>query len=117
MWQNNAGFGIVLRWIDFSNHWFFTMETGGANARLYERVLGTAYQRATVAVSTPANYWTRLRVVDLGSIIRCYVEDSLVLAHSTTPESPARVGVQTNSASSGVHRCRRFVVHRRGSVV
>jgi hypothetical protein len=117
IWQNNSGHGIVFRYTDANNHWFFTMETTGTNARLYERVGGTATQKGTIATTTPENVWHRLRVVDLGTLIRCYVEGALVLGVAASAPSAKSVGVQLSNGASAIQRCRRFVVHRRGAVV
>lgn len=117
MWQGNAGLGLVLRYVDASNHLFVASETNGTNLRLYQRTSGTATQLATAGAAMSAGTYHRLRVLDNGGVIRVYLEGVQVFSHTLAASTTGRVGFQGVSGNGAAHRCRRFTVARRSTVV
>lgn len=112
-----SGVAILLRVVDASNFLMFTVETAGANARLYKVVAGVATQLATAAVSIALNSWNTLRVEVTDTLIRGYVNSTVAIgyilaagAEASTFTSPTRHGVGLNAQSGGLHYCRRFLV-------
>lgn len=118
-WQGaQAGFGIILRWVDSSNFMYFTVETGGTALRLYKVVSGTTTSVAGPATEAlVASAWHRFALSARSGRVVCYTNDGAVAFGYTLDGGESALfnastthGVKLNPAVSGQHYCRRFLV-------
>jgi hypothetical protein len=112
-----SGAGIIFRAVDSSNFLLWTIETTGANIRLYKFVAGTPTQLSTTAAAVRLGSWFRFKVVCRGPIILGYRDDQFISAYTlaagaeqTTFNTPGLHGVSLNAQSGGLHYCRQFLV-------
>jgi hypothetical protein len=116
-WTGMSGTGVVVRAVDAGNYLWFTAESGGTVLRLYKREGGTVTKLAGVYGTTVADVWHRYRVDVRGPLVRCYLDDELVLDHALTGAEQTRFGrahlhgVVLNAPAGGTHTCRRVTVH------
>lgn len=118
MWSGaQAGFGVILRWVNSSNFLYYTTETGGTVMRLYKVVAGvTSVLAGPFTDGLAPDVWHRLTVSARGGRISCSANGVLSFAHTlTTPDyttfgTSGIHGVKLNPAAGGQHYCRRFLV-------
>lgn len=116
-----SGAGIIFRVVDASNFLLYTVETGGANFRLYKVVAGAATQLATVARTMPMPFWNKFRVQCHGVVMYTYHMDVLVHTYSLAVgterdlfTSATKHGLSLNAQSGGTHGCRKFTIRSIG---
>ncbi len=116
-WTGMSGTGVVVRAVDPDNYLWFTAESGGTVLRLYKRQKGTATKLAGVYGDTAANVWHRYRVDIRGPLVRCFLDDELVIDHTLTDADQTTFGrahlhgVVLNGPEGGTHTCRRITIH------
>lgn len=115
-----SGAAILFRAVDANNFLMWTVETLGANARLYKVVAGVATQLTTAAASITLGAWHTLKVEATGTLIRGHINDNPVSgyalaagAEQTTFTTPGKHGLGLNAQSGGVHLCRRYMITSR----
>ncbi|WP_052663822.1 sialidase family protein [Psychromicrobium lacuslunae] len=118
-WGGASGVYLLCRVQDANNYLMFGIESNGANARLYKVVGGTATQLGTAAVSAPANVFHKLKVVNVGGNVRCYIEDiQVIVVTDSSLQGQTWVGLRTGVAATGpVHLVRNFIARRRGGLL
>lgn len=117
-WTANAGIALLCRVQDTSNYLMATLESGGAAARIYKVVAGTATQLATATVSYPSGVWHKYRFSAVGNNLKFYIEDTLVASVTdATFNNQGGAGIRTGSASIGtIHKVRNFIATRRTEI-
>ncbi|WWT39762.1 hypothetical protein [Microcystis phage Mwe-JY05] len=116
-WSVNSNIGLILRWKDASNYFFYVSETTGSAVRFYVRNAGTYYKLAeATTVPTLAGQWHRYRASLRGTRFLGFIDDQLVLAYNISSTDTTLLGGETKhgfqlAESTGTgHHCRRFVV-------
>lgn len=118
MWSGSqAGFGIVLHWVDASNFLYYTAETSGTAIRLYKVVAGTPTAVAGPATDAlNASVWHRLAISARSNRIQCFANGANTLSYTLTGPEQTTFGasqihgVKLNPASGGQHSCRKFLI-------
>jgi len=78
-------FGVALRFIDDQNYYYLTVRNSNA-VSLRKLVNGTIHTLDTAPFTVAANTWYRLRLENIGSTLRGYIDNQLVLeATDPTP--------------------------------
>jgi hypothetical protein len=116
LWTGQAGFGVLLRFADANNWLLFTIETGGANIRLYKNISGTITQLVVVtgkpvAAGSFNTYSAAIRgtTVTAGVNGETMIHNDLSGADNSAL-SGTSAGVKLNEQSASVTQCRRVVV-------
>lgn len=124
-----TGFAIIFRMINANSYLMFTVESSGANWRLYKVVSGVVTQLFSVTGSMNFATYHTYRVVAKGNGIWCYANGMFVTPNSlnygqgfyshqlsggdmTTFSAGLYVGLKLNNQGSTVHKCRRFIVRK-----
>jgi hypothetical protein len=115
LWTGQAGFGVLLRVTDANNWLLFTVETGGANIRLYKNVSGTITQLVVVtgkpvAAGSFNTYSASIR----GTTVTAAVNGETMIHYDLSgPDNSAlsgtSVGVKLNEQPSSTTQCKRVV--------
>lgn len=86
----DQGGGPVWRFRDSDNYYVARMNPLEDNYRVYKVEKGKRTQLGTADVKIPAGEWHRIRVVHIGSRIKCYLDDKEYL--DVTDETFAEAG-------------------------
>lgn len=112
-----TGQGIVFRMLSSTTYLMYTIETQGANIRIYKVVSGTATQLAvTAGFNYPFHAYSRWKVTARDREIRCFFNDTIVVSHVLSAPDQATFatgkfgGIKLNSQGSDIHKCRRLII-------
>lgn len=94
----DQGGGPVWRYRDANNYYVARVNPLEDNYRVYKVVDGKRTQLASAEVKAPAGKWHRLRVVQQGDHIRCYLNGKPLLdVHDATFTAAGKVGLWTKA--------------------
>lgn len=117
LWTANSNVGLILRYKDINNYFYYVAETNGTAVRLYVRNAGTFY-KLTEATSVPtiSGNWHRIKANVRGTKFLGFIDDQLVTAYTIGTVDQNLLGAETKygfqlaeGAAPG-HWCRRFEV-------
>jgi len=94
----DQGGGPVWRYQDTKNYYIARMNPLEDNYRVYKVVDGKRTQLGTAAVEAPTGKWHKLRVVQRGERIQCYLNDKLHLdVKDDTFKGKGKIGLWTKA--------------------
>jgi hypothetical protein len=94
----DQGGGLVWRYQDADNYYIARMNPLEHNFRVYKVVAGKRTQLATVDVQAPTGQWHKLRIVQRGNHIQCYLDAALHLdVHDDTFKTAGKIGLWTKA--------------------
>ena len=104
--RDDRGIGLVFRWRDVDNFYFFLMDNGRGYRMLCRKLGGTFEQLATPAIDTERSYRPghtyRVKLVALGSLFRLFLDGDLVLeGEDPSLAEPGRVGFMSHANDNG----------------
>jgi tetratricopeptide (TPR) repeat protein len=97
---DNDGIGVVFRYIDQDNFYYFLMSAQSRFRRLGKKVMGVFSELDTAAVDLATGYTPnteyQIKIVARGSEMRAYIDNELVLTgRDTSLTAPGRAGLYT----------------------
>ena len=96
--KNDQGGGLVWRYKDADNYYIARMNPLEDNYRVYKVVAGKRTQLGNFDIKAQAGQWLRLRVVQQGNHIQCFLDDKLRLdVNDDTFKAAGKVGLWTKS--------------------
>ncbi len=96
--KTDQGGGPVWRYQDAKNYYIARMNPLENNYRVYKVIDGKRTQLGTAAVEAPTGKWHKLRVVQRGEHIQCYLNDKLYLdVKDDTFKGKGRIGLWTKA--------------------
>jgi hypothetical protein len=75
----DQGGGVVWRYRDANNYYITRWNPLETNFRVYHVVAGKRTQLATADITLPADQWHKIRAVQRGNHIQCYLNGKLLL--------------------------------------